>query len=343
MIKKTLNDLHDFLKNQPFIITTESEINDIFVEELYSSPNFQNWVIEKTELKKSNKFNNAWKSFHPKPGTECDIAVRFVNDKHSVILLIENKIDAPEQPNQAKRYQQSGEYLVKNKICDEYQTCLLCPMRYDEDGTVRKKYEKKISYEELLEWFEKQPNNERMKFKQMVIKNGIERARTGFKKIPDENTTKFHNYYRKIAKENYPELKLSEGVPQAKNTWIHIGHFDFPRNIKIKHKGRHGIVDLEISKISKSYKTKFSKWYAGKTEDKMTLEKTGKSISVRIYTQKISKQDIGNAVEPKKYRKEIVEALQAAERLKNWYLKWRNDPIFAEKINSVTEKLSQLK
>ncbi len=307
-------------------------MDSLFVEELHSSPGFQNWVAEKMSLKNSYKFNNAWKSINQITGTQCDIAVRFVHNKHSVILLIEDKIKANEQPNQAKRYRKSGESLVKEKHCDEYYTCLLCPNRYDEDGSIKKKYDKSISYEELLEWFKKQSTSKRLQHKQMIIENGIELSRKTFKKIPDENTTKFHNYYRKIAFDIDDELKLPKGIPQKQNTWIRIGHFDFPSNIEIKHKGRHGFVDLQISKMTKLEKEKFSKWFAGKKEDKMTLEKTNKSISVRLGTVKISKEDIADAVEPKKYRKEIEEALEKAKILKDWYFTWSDDPIFAQKF-----------
>ncbi len=317
---------------EPIINTGESEIDSLFVEELHSSTDFQQWVAKKISLKHSYKFNSAWKSIYPITGTQCDIVIQFVNGNNNVILLIEDKIRANEQPNQAERYRKSGEHLVKEKHCDECHTCLLCPNRYDKDGSIGGKYDKKISYEELLVWFKKQPDSKRLQHKQMIIENGIENARIGFKKRTDPNTTKFHNYYRKIAIEKYPELKLPKGVPQAKNTWIHIGHFLFPHNIKIKYKGRHGTVDLQISKLTEMDKEEFYKWCVGKIENKMTLEHTGKSISVQIHTPKISQQDIVNAVEPKKYEKEIVEALQAAERLKNWYLKWRDEPIFAEKV-----------
>ena len=35
------------------------------------------------------------------------------------------------------------------------------------------KYENRISYADMLEWFEKQPDTDRMQFKKMVLENGF--------------------------------------------------------------------------------------------------------------------------------------------------------------------------
>lgn len=326
--QQSASGLPDFLKKRPYIKAREQEVNIIFVEEMNSSSIFQSWFLKKMSLEDSNQFTHAWISLTEK-GTECDIVVRFKDDKHVTLLLIENKIDAPERPNQAERYDKLGKYLVKDNVCDRYVTCLLFPERYDKKGTTRKKYHQNLSYEELLEWFKTQPVSERMRFKQMVIKNGIKKAKTGYEPQFDENTNRFNNYYRKIAQETYPELKLSEKNYSGSNTWIYIGHAMFPSNIEIVHKGRHGRVDLQISKIDKN---KFYDWYQNKAEDKMSIQgdRKTKAIILRIKTPKI--QNFENIEEPANYRNEIAEALQAAEQLKNWYFKWRNESIFEQEL-----------
>lgn len=50
----------------------------------------------------------------------------------------------------------------------------------------------------------------------------------------------------------------------------------------------------------------------------MSIHVTGKSISVRIMVPKI--RDIETIEEPKKYREEILIALNSAGQLMEWYL-----------------------
>ena len=104
---------------------------------------------------------------------ECDIVAEFIIDNKRILILIENKIYSPEQPEQAERYHKTGKYLIENKNKDCYITCLLSPKIYFKEDAPMNSYEYKISYEELLWWFQKQENSDRMKFKQMVIQNGI--------------------------------------------------------------------------------------------------------------------------------------------------------------------------
>lgn len=258
--------------------------------------------------------------------TEYDIVVQFNDGKKKIILLIEDKVYSPEQPEQAKRYDETAKDLVENKKCDKCITCILCSEQYFRENAPMNKYKERIFFEELLDWFKKQPDS-RMQFKQMVIENGIENARQGWEKKTDEITTRYHNYYRKIAHEMYPELEFSKKEPASGKTWIHIDHGIFPTNIHIVHKEKEGYVDLQIDKINHD---EFRKWYQGKGEGKMYVQDTGKSISVRIETSKI--QDTQNITEPEIFGEKIVEGLQAVERLKNWYLKWSNESIFALKL-----------
>jgi len=58
----------------------------------------------------------------------------------------------------------------------------------------------------------------------------------------------------------------------------------------------------------------------------MTIQKTGKSVSVRITVSLLPKTS--TVEEPEMYREEIVEALNAASQLMEWYLDFKNEPVF---------------
>jgi len=193
----------------PYIKTGESEIDFLIVEELFSNLDFQKWLIRKLNLDNNFKFMGAWKSFNGRYG-ECDVATEFIINDERVMILIENKIYSSEQPQQAERYHKTGNDLVANNGLNKYITCLISPKSYFKEDAPMRLYENKISYEELLDWFKSQINSERIKFKQMVIQNGIDRARTGYQRITDENTNKFYNYYEEVAREIHPELEYKK-------------------------------------------------------------------------------------------------------------------------------------
>ncbi|MBU4348309.1 PD-(D/E)XK nuclease family protein [Patescibacteria group bacterium] len=303
------------MKKQPYIKTEESEIDSLVVEELFSSSKFQNWLLKKINIKKKFKFAGAWKSFIGKYN-ECDIVAEFIINNQRLIILIENKICSPEQPKQAERYHKTGKYLIEHKNKHQYITCLLSPKKYFKKDAPMSKYNYKISYEELLVWFKKQEKSKRMKFKQIIIQNGIEKARTAYVQPTDENTNKFYRYYEKLARDFHPELEYKLKAVASGNTWAIFHPKILPPIVSIYHKGEQGYVDLQISKKEIN---SFSKKYKNKLKRKMSIHKTGKSTSIRIIVPKIP--ELKNIKKPEKYKKDILIALNSAKQLMEWYLK----------------------
>ena len=186
------------------------------------------------------------------------------------------------------------------------------------------KYDYKISYEELLEWFEKQNDSKRMRVKQMVLENGIRRAKTGYVQPTDEKTDNFYKYYEKIGRENNPELGIRFTKQHASdNSWISIKPSIFPSNIKIVHKSYVGYMDLQISKIKMD---EFLKNMESKISKNMTIQKTGNSFSIRILVSPLPR--FTTMKSPDKYKNEIIESLGAASQLMNWYSDFKNESIF---------------
>ena len=317
MQEPSTNNLPDNKSDTPYITAREREIDSIVVEELFSSSEFQSWLLKKIALEGSYKFHGAWKSYTVNStNTEIDIFTEFDVAEHKTAILIENKIDSPERPRQPERYRETGEFLVKNENFDQFVTCLLCPEKYLKEG--HQKYDYKIFYEELLEWFEKQPDSKRMQFKQLVIKYGIERVKTGYKSEPDDNTDRFFHYYEDLARDIQPELEYRKPkLVAGGNSWVHFTPSVLPSKTQIIHKRREGFVDLHIPGIDIH---EFSKQYENKLEDNMTKHKKEKSIAIQIMVSRMP--DVSNVEEPERYKKEIIEGLQAADQLMKWYLKY---------------------
>ena len=160
MEKLSLHNLPINHKKYPFITARESEIDSIVVEEIFCSVNFQNWLLSKVSLKENSELIGAWKNVNPANFGECDIIAEFIENNKNIAILIENKIFAPEQPQQAERYHKTGKFLVEKggegEKIDQYISCLLSPKDYFKEGSPMEQYHKKITYEELLEWFKQQ-------------------------------------------------------------------------------------------------------------------------------------------------------------------------------------------
>ena len=308
-----------------YIYTEESDVDSLVVEEAFSSNEFQNWLLEKlSEDYKNAEFNGAWKNVMLAYG-ECDIVIEFLINNKITVILIEDKIKALEQPNQAERYHKTGKALVERKEVDRYVTCLLAPRKYFKPGAPMEKYENRISYEDMLEWFEKQTDTKRIQFKKMVLKNGIERK--GYQQTPDEKTDNFYKYYEKLVRETTPELDYEYNGYNEGQSWVDIKSTIFPSNIRIIHKGNAGQVDLQISKIDIN---EFKEAMRAKIENDMLIKPTGKSLSVRILVPELPRASTIDS--PEMYREDIVLALNAAEKLRKWFSDFKNEPIFNKTI-----------
>ena len=83
-----------------------------------------------------------WKVFHSVTDSalgETDLLVRLVlGGGRTRAVLIENKIDAIAQPEQANRYKLRGEAGIENGDWGSFSTCIMAPERYLQ-GTWRRK------------------------------------------------------------------------------------------------------------------------------------------------------------------------------------------------------------
>ena len=324
MEKLSSNDLPENQKKYPYITARETEVDSIVVEEIFCSKYFQNWLLSKVSINENSELNGSWKNVMPTNFWDCVIVVEFIENNKKIAILIEDKIDAPEQPQQAERYHKTGKLLVEEGKIDQYISCLLSPKDYFKEGAPMEKYDKKITYEELLEWFEQQDDSKRMQFKQMVLQHGIIRAKTGYQQNIDEKTNNFYEYYERIAQQNNPELEFKYKKPFTKDqSFVDIKPEIFSQNITIIHKGYRGFVDLQISKINID---EFRKLMKNKLREGMTINNTGKSFSVRILVSKLPK--ISSMAKFEMYGEQITEALNAASQLMKWYVDFKNEPIF---------------
>lgn len=115
--------------DRPPVKTHEVNIDQLVVEELHASADFRRWLLERLIDESDHEFIGAWQSLMTETG-EADVAVGFRVDGERLIVLIEDKIYAPEQPRQEERYRERGNNLIESGDWDAFTTVLLAPEEY---------------------------------------------------------------------------------------------------------------------------------------------------------------------------------------------------------------------
>ncbi|MEQ1935953.1 MAG: hypothetical protein ABL962_19025, partial [Fimbriimonadaceae bacterium] len=125
---------------------------------------------------------------------EADLVVSFRSDDPSGgsdVLLIENKINASFQPEQANRYRLRGESGVANGLWRSYRTVLVAPEKYIGAGH---DFDAAVSLEQLSAWVCSQDSLRRA-FEVERLKRAIDKKNTTGIQIIDETMTRFRAWY----------------------------------------------------------------------------------------------------------------------------------------------------
>ena len=150
----------------------ERDIDFIILEELEVSAEFRAWFstrVYETPVFKSQI--GAWHSVTDARLGESDLIYLFeAEDGSRKAVLIDNKIDAPPQPDQGSRYRQRGEKGGLDGSWDEFRTCIIAPRKYLGSSMNSEIYDAEVSYEEIMAHFVgRGTQNPRMAYRAKVI------------------------------------------------------------------------------------------------------------------------------------------------------------------------------
>ena len=207
-----------------------------------------------------------------------------------VAILIENKIRANFQKDQAERYRERGEAGRKNKEWDRYWTCLISPERYAQDN---RGFDTRISLERLASFFSDE--DKRTRFKRGVLERALKHFdETGLQiKNFDEAMTRFRAFYAKEAACFFREGELN--WPKARRAWWGDKWFNFkgggmPKGAEIIYKSEPGYVDLAFSNTRVASLDKALAKCPHPSE--IIAEQTNKSASFRICVKPIDRKSV---------------------------------------------------
>ena len=227
---------------QKLLYVAERDIDLLLLEELNTNPDFPRWIA--TQAAPESRFSpciGAWHSVvHGQLG-ESDIVTLFDD---GLAILIENKIDAPAQPDQALRYSKRGEAGCQEGHWSAYLSCIVAPQRYLDANSEAQAYDFQLPYEAIRDWFGQQEGL-RVNYRAAVIQEAIEQNRRGYSPIADEDVTRFWLAYWEVANSLFPGLEMPRpGIKPSNAHWPDFRPKSLGKNMSIVHKMGHGFVDL---------------------------------------------------------------------------------------------------
>ncbi len=240
------------LDDQPRIeAVAERDIDLLLMEEIEGERGFFEWIVSKATAWPLDGLTlvGVWHSVSNEHG-ESDLLVLAQHpDKGRLAVLIENKVDAPPQPEQSVRYNRRGSVGIAGGDWNEFVTCIVAPERYLGAATNAAGYQANVSYEQIKEWMLGHlPPGRRTEFRRNLLLAAIEQQRRGYSRKLDPIVTRFFEEYWEYSEALFPELRLNrtESRP-ADSTWATFRPEGLSKGRELHHKLPYGHVDLQLA------------------------------------------------------------------------------------------------
>jgi hypothetical protein len=299
---------------------SERDIDLLFLEEFQSSPSFLKWFQDLVlgENSPNMDFISARRSVRYAFG-EIDLEVVLAESSgKEVRFLIENKVNAGFQPQQAERYRESGNSHVASKDGATYYTVLIAPKVYFGKDSSTKGFDKALTYETIRdEWFEQATElGERRKYKIALLESAIEKGTPDYQPVEDAPVTVFWWDYWQTAKEMAPKLEMTK--PTKKPSGAGFIYFRprtvLPLGFDICHKFKKGCVDLHIKGWGKRL-NEVDNLLRSHLHHDMEIVPAGASAAIRL---EVPSLDPGRPFSDQQLNARV--GLEAAERMRLWYI-----------------------
>lgn len=217
------------------------------------------------------------------------------SESKRIAILIEDKISASFQPDQAKRYRERGEKGKENQEWDRYWTCLISPEKYAPNN---RDFDTRISIEKLTSFFV-QGDDPRSRFKLAVMEAVLKHfSETGVQKL-DEIMTRFRKFYAEEASRFFENDDIQCAPPRDAywgDYWFRFKSPALPSSSYIEYKAPKGHVDLAFPNQSVTRLQKVLESCSHSPE--IYCEQTGKSASFRFIAMPVNDFDNHSAAKP---------------------------------------------
>ena len=240
---------------------------------------------------------------------ESDITVILENDNRKIGLLIEDKINAIAMPKQYQRYILRAEKQKHKGLFDEYYIFIIAPKSYIDSNTEAKKYDNKISYEEILDYISGDVYGE------SLIKKSIEGKKKGYEVVENKPVTLFWEKYYDMVENRFSDLELkTKRGPKGNKTCWPVFHTPI-KKIQITHESNKGFLELRFRNVSLYYSEVYD-IVKNVLKENMKLKRTGKSLAIRIGVPEIDfKKDFEEQEE------NVIKCLEEVKKMQEFMMK----------------------
>ncbi|MFA5794935.1 MAG: hypothetical protein WC980_07730 [Candidatus Brocadiia bacterium] len=237
----------------PYKAVMERDIDLLLLEEFICSPGFLKFFMIKAKIEITEPIFLGARPHVKTSNGESDLEVMLKDQRgKKLVLLIEDKISADPQPDQAGRYKKRGQSYCREGLCDEVKTIITAPREYIDPET-ESKFDHIFTYQDFIPWFDRDGDTgSRRAYKKAIVTRAIKQNEEGYNPEADKNVSEFWDNYEWILEKRASCLKLPprENKPSG-STFIIFERGCLSKNMSIKHKlsvqkrGK-GSVDLEI-------------------------------------------------------------------------------------------------
>jgi len=297
----------------------ERDVDLLLAEEFSVNPEFADWFLAHTKFKGSDATVASVRvSLADKLG-ESDLVIHYRRDNGDhFALLIEDKVDAPLQPNQAARYRLRGERDRDQNTFADFEVLLCAPQNYIELRTDLDGFDRKVSLEDIADFFLRGAPSARARYRGDFLRTAVSRRLNTWQREPDDLTDAFWRAAHELAIKEFPILEMQPLTATKDTTWISLRPRDLPtrpKHVKVIIKGDRGLVDLTFADTRVD---KFSPTVMPLSEPDFTVHQTNKSSAIRIRTPAFEIADgIDNGL-PR-----VRSAFEASSRLIQFYRRHR--------------------
>jgi hypothetical protein len=272
------------LETQPSVVVRgicERDIDLLLLEELVASADFRVWFLGKLGIRSDATLQQAERSVSAVSG-ESDLELTFRAGRETVRVLVENKVDAPLQPDQAGRYHERALAYQKDGVCDRVVTAVIAPEVYFDAGA-KHGFDAFVNYEAVLSWFETAVGlGPRRTYKVAAMRQAIERGRQGWQMVPDVAATSFWRSYWELAEQVAPTLRMPKPAAKpATSSFIRFCPLSLPSDVTLYHKVPYGRVDLQFAGMGNKL-TSIQKRFGRFLSPEMRVDRAAKSAAIRI-------------------------------------------------------------
>ena len=262
---------------------SERDMDMLIAEEMVSSAGFRKLFLDKIGISDADILSVELSKTDPALG-ESDITVTLSAGGKRIGLLIEDKVDAIAMPEQAARYTLRGERGVSDSLYGEFYVFIAAPQKYLSENHEAAKYPNRVSYEEMLAYFQ-DADGRRNEFQTQKISQAIKKQKTGYQVREDAAVTEFWRRYAEFQKAEFPDVWFlySDGIKGANATWPRFN--TVVKGLFFYHKSEFGCVDLtfegcagrigEVERILQSTVNNYLK-------QGFTVQRTGKAAAIRL-------------------------------------------------------------